>query len=87
MEAVNVAGTRHLLGLLVEGGFPGVLHHVSSIAVAGDAEGRFTEDQLDVGQRLVNPYFRTKHDSEALVRAGPRSAGGSTGRARSSGTR
>jgi NAD(P)-dependent dehydrogenase (short-subunit alcohol dehydrogenase family) len=68
LEAVNVGGTRHLLEWLVAGGFRGVLHHVSSIAVAGDYAKRFTEEMLDAGQRHPTAYHRTKHDSERLVR-------------------
>lgn len=66
LAAVNVEGTRHLLALLE--GFDGVLHHASSIAVAGDFDGRFGEDDLDRRQRFPSPYHRTKHASEKLVR-------------------
>ena len=69
MKAVNVEGTRHVLGLLVDRGFRGVLHHVSSVAVAGKYEGRFGEDMLHEKQRFQHPYHRTKFESEALVRA------------------
>ncbi|MBX3275368.1 MAG: SDR family oxidoreductase [Sandaracinaceae bacterium] len=69
LEAVNVGGTAHLLALLREGGFGGVLHHASSIAVAGDFDRRFREDDLDKGQRFPTAYHRTKHASEKLVRA------------------
>ena len=63
----NVDGTRHALSLAraldVE-----CFNHVSSIAVAGLYPGTFTEDMFDEAENLGNPYFRTKHDSEALVR-------------------
>ncbi|TCP56326.1 short-subunit dehydrogenase [Tamaricihabitans halophyticus] len=66
-EKANVDGTRHVLELaaLLEAG---CLHHVSSVAVAGDYAGTFTEDMFDAGQRLVTAYHRTKFESERLVR-------------------
>ncbi len=68
LEAVNVGGTRHLLDLLEGSGFGGVLHHASSIAVAGDFDRTLKEDDLDKRQRFPTPYHRTKHASEKLVR-------------------
>ncbi|BBX74720.1 SDR family oxidoreductase [Mycobacterium shinjukuense] len=47
------------------------LHHVSSIAVAGDFTGEYTEADFDVGQRLPTPYHRTAFDAESLVRSAP----------------
>jgi NAD(P)-dependent dehydrogenase (short-subunit alcohol dehydrogenase family) len=44
---------------------------VSSVAVAGDYRGRFTEEMFDAGQRLLTPYHRTKFESERLVRTQP----------------
>jgi short-subunit dehydrogenase len=42
---------------------------VSSIAAAGLYEGTFTEDMFDEAEKVDNhPYFRTKHESEAVVR-------------------
>src|SRR3954449_6103481 len=43
-------------------------HHASSIAVAGEYEGHFTEDNFDEGQKLSHPYHRTKFEAEKLVR-------------------
>jgi thioester reductase-like protein len=65
--AANVDGTRHMIELAAELN-AGCLHHVSSVAVAGDYRGRFTEDMFDAGQRLVTAYHRTKFESERLVR-------------------
>ncbi|MFC7612974.1 SDR family oxidoreductase [Actinokineospora soli] len=65
--AANVDGTRNVIDLAAELG-AGCLHHVSSVAVAGDYSGRFTEDMFDAGQRLVTAYHRTKFESERLVR-------------------
>jgi short-subunit dehydrogenase len=67
-ELANVEGTRHALelsGALDAGAF----HQVSSIAAAGLYRGRWREDMFDEAERLDNnPYFRTKHESERLVR-------------------
>ncbi|RZS36994.1 thioester reductase-like protein [Herbihabitans rhizosphaerae] len=65
--AANVDGTRHVIELAARLD-AGCLHHVSSVAVAGDYKGKFTEDMFDSGQRLVTPYHRTKFESERLVR-------------------
>ncbi len=66
-EAVNVGGTRRVVELANVLGV-GCLHHVSSVAVAGDYAGTFTEDMFDEGQPLSSPYHRTKFDAEKLVR-------------------
>ncbi len=67
-QVANVEGTRHaieLAGALEAGCF----HHVSSIAAAGLYKGVWTEDMFDEAEKLDNnPYFRTKHEAEALVR-------------------
>jgi NAD(P)-dependent dehydrogenase (short-subunit alcohol dehydrogenase family) len=64
----NVEGTREaveLAGALDARRF----HMVSSIAAAGLYEGTFTEDMFDEAEKVDNhPYFRTKHESEAVVR-------------------
>ncbi|MBM7772396.1 thioester reductase-like protein/short-subunit dehydrogenase involved in D-alanine esterification of teichoic acids [Actinokineospora baliensis] len=66
-ERANVAGTRHALEFAAAVG-AGVFHHVSSIAVAGDHRGRFTERDFDLGQRHHSPYHATKFAAERLVR-------------------
>ncbi|HEY7836009.1 MAG TPA: SDR family oxidoreductase, partial [Solirubrobacteraceae bacterium] len=68
--AVNVGGTTHAVELArtVEAKH---LHHVSSIAIAGEYSGVFTEDMFDEGQKLPSPYHRTKFDSERIVREQP----------------
>jgi NAD(P)-dependent dehydrogenase (short-subunit alcohol dehydrogenase family) len=69
LNATNVEGTRKLLDWLVSGGFGGTLHHVSSVAVAGDYRKRFTEDMLEKRQDFPTAYHKSKYDSELLVRA------------------
>jgi NAD(P)-dependent dehydrogenase (short-subunit alcohol dehydrogenase family) len=67
-EIANVEGTRHaveLAGAIDAGCF----HQVSSIAAAGLYRGLWTEDMFDEAERLdTHPYFRTKHESERVVR-------------------
>ncbi|MEP7042113.1 MAG: SDR family oxidoreductase [Dokdonella sp.] len=63
----NVEGTRHALEL-ADALKAGCFHHVSSIAAAGLYSGVFREDMFDEAEDLDHPYFRTKHDSEGLVR-------------------
>jgi short-subunit dehydrogenase len=67
-EVANVEGTRHaieLAGALEAGCF----HQVSSIAAAGLYRGEWSEEMFDEAEKLDNnPYFRTKHESERLVR-------------------
>ena len=63
----NVGGTRHALSC-ARALAARCFHHVSSIAAAGLYEGTFTEDMFEEATGLDHPYYRTKHDSEALVR-------------------
>jgi len=67
-EAANVEGTRHaveLAGAIEAGCF----HQVSSIAAAGLYKGTWTEDMFEEAEDLdTHPYFRTKHESERVVR-------------------
>jgi NAD(P)-dependent dehydrogenase (short-subunit alcohol dehydrogenase family) len=66
-EKANIDGTRHAVeaaGAMSAGCF----HHVSSIAAAGLYDGVFREDMFDEAEELDHPYFRTKHDSERIVR-------------------
>ena len=66
-ERLNVVGTRHAVDLA--GALEAAhLHHVSSVAAAGDFKGLFREDMFDEGQNLTSAYHRTKFESEKLVR-------------------
>ncbi|WP_320670797.1 SDR family oxidoreductase [Patulibacter defluvii] len=66
-QALNVEGTRHAVELanVLE---VGCLHHVSSVAAAGDYHGVFREDMFDEGQPLPSAYHRTKFESERIAR-------------------
>ncbi|HCZ15271.1 MAG TPA: short chain dehydrogenase, partial [Candidatus Accumulibacter sp.] len=66
-QLANVDGTRNTVRLAEAIGARH-FHLVSSIAAAGLYEGLFREDMFDEAENLENPYFRTKHDSEAIVR-------------------
>ena len=66
-EAVNIAGTRNTLAF-AEAIAAGRFHHMSSIAAAGMFEGIFREDMFDEAENLDHPYYRTKHESEGIVR-------------------
>ena len=68
-RATNVEGTRAVIELAQR--LDATLHHVSSIAVAGDFAGEYTEDDFDVGQQLPTPYHQTKFEAEMLVRSTP----------------
>jgi NAD(P)-dependent dehydrogenase (short-subunit alcohol dehydrogenase family) len=67
METANVLGTDHALALAADLR-AGCFHLASSIAVAGEFPGTFSEQMFEEAVGLEHPYFRTKHESEALVR-------------------
>src|ERR1700756_504010 len=62
----NVEGTRAVIDFARR--LDATLHHVSSIAVAGEFRGEYTESDFDVGQQLPTPYHQTKFEAELLVR-------------------
>jgi NAD(P)-dependent dehydrogenase (short-subunit alcohol dehydrogenase family) len=71
MHKANIVGTEGALAVADAIG-AGCFHHVSSIAAAGLYRGTFSEDMFEEAEELDHPYHRTKHDSEALVRANGR---------------
>ena len=66
-QTANVEGTRHAVQF-AQVVAAGCFHHVSSIAAAGLYDGVFREDMFDEAEDFDHPYFKTKHDSEAIVR-------------------
>jgi NAD(P)-dependent dehydrogenase (short-subunit alcohol dehydrogenase family) len=65
----NVEGTRHMVEL-AEAIEADRVHMVSSIAAAGLYKGIWREDMFEEAENLdTHPYFRTKHESEAVVRS------------------
>ncbi len=67
LEEVNVTGTENAVAAAVAIGARS-FHHVSSIAAAGRYRGVFREDMFEEARDLDDPYFRTKHESETVVR-------------------
>jgi amino acid adenylation domain-containing protein/thioester reductase-like protein len=69
-ERHNVTPVRALIALAGTGQ-PKDLHHVSTLAVSGRGPDGdpvvFTEHSLDIGQRFLNEYERSKYDAERLV--------------------
>jgi NAD(P)-dependent dehydrogenase (short-subunit alcohol dehydrogenase family) len=66
-EKVNIQGTRNVIAF-AEAIEAGRFHLTSSIAAAGLYEGVFREDMFEEAENLDNPYYRTKHESEGIVR-------------------
>ena len=66
-QEANIDGTRNAVEL-ADAIKAGCFHHTSSIAAAGLYDGTFREDMFEEAEELDHPYFRTKHDSEAIVR-------------------
>lgn len=68
-DLVNIEGTRNVVNFANMLGGKVQLHHVSSVAVAGAHwQGNFSESMFAEDQRLTHPYYRSKYESEALVR-------------------
>lgn len=69
-RAINVQGTRRVIEFAercrARGGLRR-LSYISTAYVAGDHRGRFSEDDLDVGQSFRNAYERSKFEAERLV--------------------
>ena len=67
---INVEGTRRVIELAERCDRRGGLRrlsYVSTAYVAGEHEGCFSEDQLDVGQTFRNSYEQSKFEAELLV--------------------
>ncbi|MDL9938287.1 SDR family oxidoreductase [Gordonia sp. ABSL1-1] len=65
-QSANVEGTARVADFALARG--ALCHHISSIAVAGDHQGRFTERDFDAGQGFPSPYHRTKFEAERIIR-------------------
>ncbi len=71
-RAVNLNGTQRMLELAGHCRARAGLRrftYVSTAYVAGDRDGCFSEDELDVGQDFRNAYERSKFEAEQLVRS------------------
>lgn len=71
MRIANVRGTEHICGLASllrqRTGLSPWLHHISTVAVAGDLKGWFKETQLSCGQRFHNSYEQSKYEAEQVL--------------------
>ncbi len=66
-QVANIDGTRNAIELAAAIK-AGCFHHTSSIAAAGLYPGVFREDMFEEAEGLKDPYLRTKHESEGIVR-------------------
>ena len=66
-ELANIEGTHAAVNCAKTLG-AGYFHHVSSIAAAGLYKGIFREDMFEEAENLDDPYLRTKHMAEKIVR-------------------
>ncbi len=64
----NIVGTHHLIHLVSQFEKVEAFHHASTMAVAGDYPGKFTEEMFAEGQSFPNVYASTKFASEASIR-------------------
>lgn len=64
----NVVGTQNLLFFASQCVHLKELFYASTIAVAGDYQGLYTEDDFDLGQKFPDHYGQTKFEAEKLVR-------------------
>jgi len=67
LEIANVTGTTNAVAAAA-GMDARRFHLVSSIAAAGRYAGLFREDMFEEATGLDDPYFRTKHESERIIR-------------------
>lgn len=63
---VNVEGTKNILNFASQIGIR-EFHHLSTLYVAGNREGKILESELFVGQSFNNPYEESKAYAEILV--------------------
>lgn len=68
LRLANVVGTQRVLDFVSQGKKSVELHYLSTAFVAGNFEGKFGEDNFDVGQDFNNPYERSKFEAERRVR-------------------
>ncbi|MCR9205849.1 MAG: SDR family oxidoreductase, partial [Halobacteriovoraceae bacterium] len=64
----NVVGTQNVLFYCSQIKNLKNLVYASTIAVAGDFEGPYSEHDFDMGQSFGNSYAKTKFEAEGLVR-------------------
>ena len=70
IRKVNVKGTENILefaSLCKRRSRFEALHHISTVAVAGNSKGIFYETDLDIGQSFNNTYERSKFEAEQMA--------------------
>jgi len=69
-QAINFRGTERVIEFAQRGReAPIPLLYVSTAYVCGERPGVFREEDLELGQRLGNPYEQSKYQAEQAVRA------------------
>jgi len=64
----NVTGTLNLLALCRQMPNLKKIIYISTIAVSGDYQGIYKEDNFELGQKFADHYSKTKYSAEQLVR-------------------
>lgn len=67
-DLINVNGTHNTYQLLRDFNKLERVAYMSTCAISGTFEGRFTEDHFDEGQSFLNEYERSKFHAERVVR-------------------
>jgi len=65
----NVVATQNILYLASSCKKLSSFHHISTIAISGNYQGNFKEEDLDLGQKFSNHYASTKFDAEVMLRS------------------
>ncbi len=73
IRPTNVVGTRNVFEMARalnarQLDRPIRVHHISTVAVAGNSEGWYGEDQFNVGQSFNNAYEQSKFEAEEIAR-------------------
>jgi len=70
IKKINLGGTKNVLDFALKCKINYHLtsfHHISTVAIMGDAGGVLYENSLDIGQRFNNTYEETKFEAEKLI--------------------
>ncbi len=73
IRPTNVMGTRNVFKMALalkqqQMDAPIRVHHISTIAIAGNTKGWFNENQFNVGQKFNNTYEQSKYEAEKIAR-------------------
>ena len=67
VRKMNLLGTRNILDFAKQAKKINSFEHVSTIFVAGDHPGKFSEGDLDLNQDFNNNYEQSKFEAEKLI--------------------